>query len=220
MTGRTPAGRLRPDLPLPVRLGGGEAPLASISHVGGTRGGPSSSTPGDMFMIDHVPELMDAGLDSLKSRAGPKAPTTPPLSPRPTATPSTPPGRGSPLDPAWRDEVDKVSHRPTHRLLLRRSGQHTAHARYLRDWQVVGWSPPCAPRRRRALCELRNKFAAGRWLELVGPACALSPSGWEGPDRRGRPAHPGGPKPQMPFRLRLPVQALPLSLLRRKAVGL
>lgn len=27
-------------------------------------------------------------------------------------------------------------------------------------------------------------------------------------------------KPQMPFRLRLPVQAPPLSLLRRKAVGL
>ena len=43
--GRQP-GRLRPALPLPVRLGGGEAPPASISPSGRTRAGPSSSTPG------------------------------------------------------------------------------------------------------------------------------------------------------------------------------
>ena len=47
----------------------------------------------DMCMIDHVGELMDAGLDSLKiGGAGQISLTTPPSSPELTATPSTPPG--------------------------------------------------------------------------------------------------------------------------------
>ena len=50
----------------------------------------------DMCMIDHVGELMEAGLNSLKLEGRPSRPTTPPLSPGPTATPLTRLWRGSP----------------------------------------------------------------------------------------------------------------------------
>ena len=53
----------------------------------------------DMCMIDHVGELMNIGLDSFKIEGRPSRPTTPPLSPEPTATPSTPPGKAAPWGP-------------------------------------------------------------------------------------------------------------------------
>ena len=120
----------------------------------------------------------------------------------------------------WRAEVDKVSHRPySTGFYYGEPGQHTAHARYLRDWQVVRVVTSCAPDGS-ALCELRNKFAGGDELELVGPGVRPVSFRVEGlADGDGLPI-PEARKPQMPFRLRLPVQAPPLSLLRRKAVGL
>ena len=57
-------------------------------------------------------------------------------------------------------------------------------------------------------------------LELVGPGVRPVSFRVEGlADGDGLPI-PEARKPQMPFRLSLPVQAPPLSLLRRKAVGL
>ena len=113
-----------------------------------------------------------------------------------------------------------MSHRPySTGFYYGEPGQHTAHARYLRDWQVVGVVTSCAPDGS-ALCELRNKFAGGDELELVGPGVRPVSFRVEGlADGDGLPI-PEARKPQMPFRLRLPVQAPPLSLLRRKAVGL
>ena len=123
--------------------------------------------------------------------------------------------------PEWLlEETDKVAHRDySTGFYYGEPGQHTAHARYLRDWQVVGVVTSCAPDGS-ALCELRNKFAGGDELELVGPGVRPVSFRVEGlTDGDGLPI-PEARKPQMPFRLRLPVQAPPLSLLRRKAVGL
>ena len=174
----------------------------------------------DMCMIDHVPELMDAGLDSLKIEGRAKSAYYAAIVTAAYRHAIDAVQAGEPLAPVWRAEVDKVSHRPySTGFYYGEPGQHTAHARYLRDWQVVGVVTSCAPDGA-ALCELRNKFAEGDELELVGPGVRPVSFRVEGlADGDGLPI-PEARKPQMPFRLSLPVQAPPLSLLRRKAVGL
>ena len=174
----------------------------------------------DMCMIDHVPELLQAGLDSLKIEGRAKSAYYAAMTTAAYRHAIDAAQAGEPLDPVWRAEVDKVSHRPySTGFYYGEPGQHTAHARYLRDWQVVGVVTSCAPDGA-ALCELRNKFAEGDELELVGPGVRPVSFRAEGlTDGDGLPILEAR-KPQMPFRLRLPVQAPPLSLLRRKAVGL
>ena len=183
--------------------------------IGEDAGGAFILNSRDMCMIDHVPELMDAGLDSLKIEGRAKSAYYAAIVTAAYRHAIDAAQAGEPLDPVWRAEVDKVSHRPySTGFYYGEPGQHTAHARYLRDWQVVGVVTSCA------LCELRNKFAGGDELELVGPGVRPVSFRVEGlTDGDGLPI-PEARKPQMPFRLRLPVQAPPLSLLRRKAVGL
>ena len=174
----------------------------------------------DMCMIDHVPELLEAGVDALKIEGRAKSAYYAAAVTNAYRHAVDAALAGEPLDPVWRAEVDKVSHRPySTGFYYGEPGQHTAHARYLRDWQVVGVVTSCAPDGA-ALCELRNKFAGGDELELVGPGVRPVSFRVEGlADGDGLPI-PEARKPQMPFRLSLPVQAPPLSLLRRKAVGL
>ena len=188
--------------------------------IGEDAGGAFILNSRDMCMIDHVPELMDAGLDSLKIEGRAKSAYYAAIVTAAYRHAIDAAQAGEPLDPVWRAEVDKVSHRPySTGFYYGEPGQHTAHARYLRDWQVVGVVTSCAPDGS-ALCELRNKFAGGDELELVGPGVRPVSFRVEGlTDGDGLPI-PEARKPQMPFRLRLPVQAPPLSLLRRKAVGL
>ena len=188
--------------------------------IGEDAGGAFILNSRDMCMIDHVPELMDAGLDSLKIEGRAKSAYYAAIVTAAYRDAIDAARAGEPLDPVWRAEVDKVSHRPySTGFYYGEPGQHTAHARYLRDWQVVGVVTSCAPDGA-ALCELRNKFAEGDELELVGPGVRPVSFRVEGlADGDGLPI-PEARKPQMPFRLSLPVQAPPLSLLRRKAVGL
>ena len=174
----------------------------------------------DMCMIDHVGELMEAGLDSIKLEGRAKSAYYAAIVTGAYRHCLDAAAAGESVDPVWRDEVEHVSHRPySTGFYYGEPGQHTAHARYLRDWQVVGVVTSCAPDGA-ALCELRNKFAEGDELELVGPGVRPVSFRVEGlADGDGLPI-PEARKPQMPFRLSLPVQAPPLSLLRRKAVGL
>ena len=174
----------------------------------------------DMCMIDHLGDLCGAGLSSLKIEGRAKSAYYAAIVTGAYRHCLDAAAAGESVDPVWRDEVEHVSHRPySTGFYYGEPGQHTAHARYLRDWQVVGVVTSCAPDGA-ALCELRNKFAEGDELELVGPGVRPVSFRAEGlTDGDGLPILEAR-KPQMPFRLRLPVQAPPLSLLRRKAVGL
>lgn len=116
--------------------------------------------------------------------------------------------------------MEKVSHRPyAAGFYFGPPGQHTGDSRYIRDWQVMARVVSCAPDGM-ALCTLHNKFAQGDELELVGPN--VRPVSFQVEDLRdgtGAPI-PEARRPQMSFYVRLPVQVPPLSLLRKKAVGL
>ena len=188
--------------------------------IGEDAGGAYIMNSKDMCMIDHIPELIDAGLDSLKIEGRAKSAYYAAVVTGAYRHAIDAALDGRPLDPVWRDEVEKVSHRPySTGFYFGEPGQHTSHSRYVRDWQIMAVVTSCAPDGT-ALCELRNKLSAGDELELAGPGLKPVPVTVEGlTDGDGLPI-PEARKPQMPFYLKLPVQAPPLSLLRRKAVGL
>ena len=188
--------------------------------IGEDEGGAYILNSRDMCMIDHIPELIDAGLDSLKIEGRAKSAYYAAVVTGAYRHAIDAALAGQPLDPVWRDEVEKVSHRPySTGFYFGEPGQHTSHSRYVRDWQIMAVVTSCAPDGT-ALCELRNKLSAGDELELAGPGLKPVPVTVEGlTDGDGLPI-PEARKPQMPFYLKLPVQAPPLSLLRRKAVGL
>ena len=188
--------------------------------IGEDAGGAYIMNSKDMCMIDHISELIDAGLDSLKIEGRAKSAYYAAVVTGAYRHAIDAALDGRPLDPVWRDEVEKVSHRPySTGFYFGEPGQHTSHSRYVRDWQIMAVVTSCAPDGT-ALCELRNKLSAGDELELVGPGLKPVPVTVEGlTDGDGLPI-PEARKPQMPFYFRLPIQAPPLSLLRRKAVGL
>ena len=188
--------------------------------IGEDAGGAYILNSRDMCMIDHIPELIDAGLDSLKIEGRAKSAYYAAVVTGAYRHAIDAALAGQPLEPVWRDEVEKVSHRPySTGFYFGEPGQHTSHSRYVRDWQIMAVVTSCAPDGT-ALCELRNKLSAGDELELAGPGLKPVPVTVEGLTDGDGLSIPEARKPQMPFYLKLPVQAPPLSLLRRKAVGL
>ena len=168
----------------------------------------------DMCMIDHIPELMEAGLDSLKIEGRAKSAYYAAMTTAAYRHAIDAAAEGRPLEPVWRDEVDKVSHRHySTGFYFGYPGQYTESARYIRDWQVLAVVTGCDGEGRARL-SLRNKFAAGDPIELVGPGVAAIP--FTAPmmeDEDGAPlAEPRHPR--MEFSMRLPRPVPPLSILR------
>ena len=110
--------------------------------------------------------------------------------------------------------MEKVSHRHySTGFYYGYPGQYTEDARYIRDWQVVAVVTACTPGGLATL-SLRNKFAAGDEIEVVGPDMAAFT--FPAPmmeDSDGLPLRE--PKtPQMVFRMQLPRAVPPLSVVR------
>ena len=170
----------------------------------------------DMCMIDHVPELLNAGLDSLKIEGRAKSAYYAAIVTGAYRHAIDAACAGEPLDPVWRTELDKVSHRPySEGFYYGHPEQHTGDARYIRDWQVSAIVTSCDPHGR-ALLSLRNKFHRGEILELIGPN--IKPISFPVEDlcdASGLPLEEAR-VPQMALRLTLPCQASPLSILRKK----
>ena len=187
--------------------------------IGEDAGGAYIMNSRDMCMIDHIPALMEAGLSSLKIEGRAKSAYYAAIVTGAYRHAIDAALAGEPLNPVWRAEVDKVSHRHySTGFYFGQPGQYTAGARYLRDWQVAAVVESCGPDGR-ALCALRNKFSAGDTLELVGPG--VTPVSFAVPvmeDTGGLPLRE--PRtPQMKFYLQLPRPVPPLSLLRRQTAA-
>ena len=171
----------------------------------------------DMCTIDHVAELIDAGLDSLKLEGRAKSAYYAAIVTGAYRHAIDAALAGQPLDPVWRDEVEHISHRNySTGFYFGQPGQFTQDSRYIRDWQIVAKVRSCTPDGR-AVLTLNNKFSVGDQLELVGPGLRPCPvtvkALW---DEDGQSLDQVR-KPQMVFQLDLPCQAPPLSLLRRQA---
>ena len=171
----------------------------------------------DMCTIDHVAQLIDAGLDSLKLEGRAKSAYYAAIVTGAYRHAIDAALAGQPLDPVWRDEVEHISHRHySTGFYFGQPGQFTQDSRYVRDWQIVAKVRSCTPDGR-AVLTLNNKFSVGDQLELVGPGLRPCPvtvkALWDEDGERLDQVR----KPQMVFQLDLPCQAPPLSLLRRQA---
>ena len=169
----------------------------------------------DMCMIDHLDDLMDAGVDCIKLEGRAKSAYYAAIvtgAYRHCIDAAT---KGQPLDPVWRNEVDHISHRIySTGFYYGQPGQYTKTSRYIREWQIVAMVESC-DETGLAKCSLRNKFRKGDILECVGPDTRpfeVIPEEMETPE--GAPLEE--PKtPQMEFYLRLPKQVPAYSILRR-----
>ncbi len=168
----------------------------------------------DMCMIDHIAELMDAGVDCLKIEGRAKSAYYAAIVTGAYRHAIDAVVAGQPLDPVWRDEVEHVSHRHySTGFFFGLPGQYYQNSRYIRQWQVCAIVTECDAEGNATL-SLRNKFAAREPMELVGPD--FKPISFPAPMMQNMDGNElAQPRnPQMLFRMRLPKQAPAFSILR------
>lgn len=170
----------------------------------------------DMCMIDHLDDLMDAGVDCLKIEGRAKSAYYAAIVTGAYRHCLDDAAAGRPIDPVWRDEVEHVSHRPyATGFYYGYPGQYYENSRYIREWQVVALVTECDSNGN-AVISLRNKFRTGDTVELVGPD--LRPFSMTVPEMRDEAGtvieEPRNP--QMLLKLRLPRQVPPMTLMRHQ----
>ena len=169
----------------------------------------------DMCTIDHLKDLMDAGIDCIKIEGRAKSAYYAAIVTGAYRHVIDDIYAGREIDTVWRDEVDHVSHRIySTGFYYGEPGQYTAHSRYIREWQIVAKVESC-DENGLAVCSLNNKFKVGDELEIVGPD--LRPFTFNAADIRDEdgnvleePRHP-----EMKFTMQLPKQVPALSMIRR-----
>ena len=169
----------------------------------------------DMCMIDHLKELMDAGVDCIKIEGRAKSAYYAAIVTGAYRHCIDDVSAGRAVDPVWRDEVEHISHRVySTGFYFGEPGQYTENSRYIRQWQIVAKVESCGEDGK-AVCSLNNKFRAGDRLEVVGPDLRPFPIVAENmTDSNGNPLDE--PRtPQMTFTLPLPKQVPAHSLIRR-----
>ena len=170
----------------------------------------------DMCMIDHLEDLRF--LDSLKIEGRAKSAYYAAVVTAAYRHGLDALAAGEPLDPVWRNEVERISHRPySTGFFYGPPGQYYDDARYVREWRVAAIVTDCDGEGNATL-SLRNKFRAGDTVELVGPdvrpfEMTVPP---EMTDGDGLPLFE--PRtPQSVFHMKLPRQVPPWTILRRAA---
>lgn len=168
----------------------------------------------DMCMIDHVQDLMDAGIDCLKIEGRAKSAYYAAIVTSAYRHVLDAVAAGQPVDPVWRDEVEHVSHRHySTGFFYGQPGQYYENSRYIRQWQVCAIVTAC-DENGLATLSLRNKFAAGDIIEVVGPD--TKPFSMTAPlmfDAQGNEI--SEPKtPKMDFQMQLPQLVPAFSIIR------
>ena len=169
----------------------------------------------DMCMIDHLDDLMDAGVDCVKLEGRAKSGYYAAIVTGAYRHCIDAVAQGLAPDPVWRNEVDHISHRVySTGFYYGEPGQYTETSRYIRQWQIVAMVESC-DENGLAVCSLRNKFSQGDPLECVGPDS--KPFAFDAgamADMEGIPLEQ--PRtPQMHFTMQLPKPVPPFSILRR-----
>ena len=171
----------------------------------------------DMCTIDHLQDLMDAGIDCIKIEGRAKSAYYAAIVTGAYRHVIDDIYAGREIDRIWRDEVDHVSHRIySTGFYYGQPGQYTEHSRYIREWQIVAKVDSC-DENGLAVCSLNNKFHEGDVLEVVGPD--MRPFEFTAAnmaDMEGSPLEE--PRtPQMKFTMQLPKQVPAFSMIRRAA---
>ena len=169
----------------------------------------------DMCMIDHLQDLMDAGVDCIKIEGRAKSAYYAAIVTGAYRHVLDDIYAGRPVDQVWRDEVDHVSHRIySTGFYYGEPGQYVDNSRYIREWQIVAKVESC-DENGLAVCSLNNKFRVGDELEIVGPDLRpFSVTAGAMADMEGNPLEE--PRtPQMKFTMQLPKPVPAMSMIRR-----
>lgn len=168
----------------------------------------------DMCMIDHLRDLTEAGLSSLKIEGRAKSAYYAAIVTGAYRHGLDAVAAGEEIDSVWRDEVEHVSHRPySTGFYYGPPGQYYANSRYVREWQVVALVTKCDAEGNATL-SLRNKFRSGDTVELVGPDLRpFAMTVGQMQDETGAVLEE--PRtPQMIFHMKLPKAVPPYTLVR------
>lgn len=171
----------------------------------------------DMRMIDHIPELISAGADSLKIEGRAKSSYY-----AAAVTNAYRHGidaclNGEPLDPVWLQETELVSHRDysTGFFFDREGpGQSYASSMYYTGSDVAAYVEQCGDDGVARLTQ-RNKFSEGDALSLLTPNSV--PVTFTASDMKNAEGQPitSTPHPMMEFTMPLPVKAPKYSIVRK-----
>ena len=135
----------------------------------GEDGGTYIMNSRDMCMIEHMPELIDAGISSFKIEGRMKSAYYTAIVTNAYRHAIDAAVNGEELDRLWVEETEKVSHRPyCTGFYYGYPGQHYAQASYSSNADVAAVVESCDGEGRAVLTQ-RNKFYRGDELELIGP---------------------------------------------------
>lgn len=169
----------------------------------------------DMCMIEHIPELIDAGVTSFKIEGRMKSAYYAAAVTNAYRHAIDYALKGEALPKVWIDELNKVSHRPyCTGFYYGDPGQHFTEASYFSDAYVCAVVENCADDGFAELSQ-RNRFCVGDMVELLTnegePISFAVTELW---DENGE-AITATPHAMMKFKMRLPVNCSALSILRR-----
>ncbi|MCM1149276.1 MAG: U32 family peptidase [Butyricicoccus sp.] len=137
-----------------------------ISEDGGTH----IMNSRDMCMIEHIPELLEAGVSSLKIEGRMKSAYYAAIATYAYRGAIDDCLAGRPFDRTWLDECMKISHRQyCTGFYFGDPGQYYPDAMYFADASVCAVAEGRTDCEGRAVLTQRNKFAQGDTLELVRP---------------------------------------------------
>ena len=173
----------------------------------------------DMNMLGHIPELVDAGIDSLKIEGRVKTAYY--------AAVVTNAYRRA-LDLYWDhpesylppaellEEVDKVSHREyfTGFYFGDKDSQHTSDSQYIRKWDVCAIVEECDAQGNARL-KHKNKFSIGEQMELLIPGKPAIPLVLDHMEDETHASIELANLPGMTAYVKLPISAPPMAILRK-----
>lgn len=170
----------------------------------------------DLCMIEHLPELLDAGVASFKIEGRAKSAYYVALMTNAYRQALDAALAGRKPEPWVLEEVNKISHREycTGFFFGDEPGQNLNSGGYVRDYEVVALVTGSSEGILQA--SQRNRFFEGDELELLQPG--VKPLKLRVEELRGENGEPinAVPHATMPFSMRCPVPAMPGSLLRRQ----
>ena len=121
----------------------------------------------DMCMIEHIPELIDAGITSMKIEGRMKSAYYTAVATNAYRHAIDAALRGEALDSIWVEETLKIRHRPySTGFYFGMPGQSYEHTNYTSTYDVAAVVETCDDQGRAVVIQ-RNKFAAGDKLELL-----------------------------------------------------
>ena len=172
----------------------------------------------DMRMIEHIPELMAAGVDSLKIEGRAKSSYYAAAVTNAYRHAVDAALRGEPLDEIWVQETEHVSHREYSTGFYydhSGPGQFYGSAMYFTDCDVAAYVEDCGDDLVGKLTQ-RNKFSVGDTLSLITPdggkPVTFTAQGMKNSDGEDLETLP---HPMMEFTMPLPVKAPKYSIIRK-----